>query len=107
MKARKIAIYGDSELIVDHVKGIYQEKHPKMRSYRNLVLELLEEFDEYIISLIPREQNNIVDLLASSASLFKIPIYPNKEYQIQVKHRPSAIPDNVKNWQVFEDDHKK
>ena len=69
------------------------------------MLELLEEFDEYTISLIPREQNSIVDSLASSACLFKIPIYPNKEYQIQVKHRPS-IPDNVKNWQVFEDNHQ-
>ena len=55
MKAIKITIYGDLELIVDQVKGIYEEKHPKMRSYRNLVLELLEEFDEYTISLIPKE----------------------------------------------------
>ena len=77
-----------------------------MRSYRNLVLELLlEEFDEYTISLIPSKENSIADLLASSASLFKIPVYPNKEYQIQVKHR-SSIPDNVKNWQVFEDNHQ-
>ena len=67
-----------------------------MRSYKNLVLELLDEFDEYTISLIPREQNSITDSLASSTTLFKIPIYPNKEYQIQVKHRPS-IPDDVKN----------
>ena len=82
MKARRIEIYGDSELIIDQVKGIYQAKHPKMRSYRNLVLELLEEFDEHTISLIMREQNNIDDSLASSTSLFKIPIYPNKRYEI-------------------------
>ena len=67
-----------------------------MRAYINLVLKLLEEFDEFSISLIPRERNNIADSLANSASLFKIPIYHNKKYQIQVKHRPS-IPDNVKN----------
>ena len=76
-----------------------------MRSYRNLVLELLEEFVEYTISLIMREQNSIVDSLASLASLFKIPIYPNKWYEIQVKHRPS-IPDNVKNWKIFKDNHQ-
>ena len=74
MKAKKIAIYGDLELIINQVKVIYQAKHPNMRSYRNLVLELLEEFDEYSISLIPREQYSIVDSLASLASLFKIPI---------------------------------
>ena len=96
MTFKRIAIYGDSELVIDQVKGIYQAKHPKMRSYRNMVLELLEEFDEHTISLIPREQNNIVDSLAISASLFKIPIYPNKGYEIQVKHKP-YIPYNVKN----------
>ena len=31
MKAKKIAIYGDSELIVDQVKGIYQAKHTKIK----------------------------------------------------------------------------
>ena len=97
MKVKKIAVYGDSKLVVDQVKGVYQAKHPKMTAYRNLVLELLEEFDEYTISLIPREQNNRVDSLANSASLFKMPIYPNKRYEIQVKHKPSIL-DNVKNW---------
>ena len=76
-----------------------------MISYRNLVLELLEEFDEDTVSLIPREQNSITDSLASSASLFKMSIYPYKEQHIQVKHWPS-IPDNVKNWQVFEYNHQ-
>ena len=76
-----------------------------MRDYKNMVLELLEDFYEYTISLIPREQKNIANSLDNSASLFKIPIYPNKRYEIQVKHRP-YIPDNVKNWKVFEDNNK-
>ena len=105
MNFKKIVVYADSQLVIDEVKGVYQAKHPKMRAYKNLVLELLEEFDEYTISLIPREQNNIADSLANSASLFKILIYPNKRYEIQVKHRPS-IPNNVKNWQVFADNHQ-
>ena len=49
MKVKKIAVYGDSQLVIDQFKGVYQAKHPKMRAYRNLVLELLEEFDEYTI----------------------------------------------------------
>ena len=75
-----------------------------MRSYKNLFLELLEEFDEFSISLTPREHNSIAGSLANSTSIFQIPIYPNKKYEIQLKHRPS-IPDNVKNWKVFEDNH--
>ena len=73
-----------------------------MRSYKNLVLELLEIFTKFTIYVIPRDQNTIADALATSTSVFKIPIYPNRNYKIQVKHRP-AILDNVKYWQVFED----
>ena len=53
--------------------------------------------------IVPREQNVIAYALAVSSSLFKIPIYPNKKYEIQVKHG-LAVPDNLKYWQVFEDD---
>ena len=87
------------------MKGIYQDKHPQMRAYINFVLELLEEFGEFNISLIPREHNCIADSLANSSSIFKIPIYPKKKYEIQVKHKPS-IPNNVKHWNVFEGNHQ-
>ena len=74
-----------------------------MRAYKNLVLDLLESFKQFLLSVIPRSQNHIVDALAVAASVFKIPIYPNKAYQIEVKHRPS-VPNNVKYWKFFEDD---
>jgi len=44
LSARRIVLHGDSKLIIDHVKGIYQYKHPRLRAYINLVLYLLEEF---------------------------------------------------------------
>jgi hypothetical protein len=52
--------------------------------------------------MIPRGHNQTADALATLASVFKIPIFPNKRYEIEVKHRPT-IPDNIKYWQVFED----
>ena len=74
-----------------------------MRAYRNVVLELLQDVLEYQLVVVPREQNAIADALAVSTSLFKIPIHPNKKHEIEVKHR-LAVPDNLKYWQVFEDD---
>jgi hypothetical protein len=41
--------------------------------------------------------------LATSCFVFKIPIFPNRKYEIEVKHMP-MVPDNIKYWQVFEDD---
>ena len=72
-----------------------------MRTYRNPVLDFLNGFKAYELLIIPRNQNLIVDALAFSTSVFKIPIYPNRKYEIEVKHRPS-IPDNVKYWKVFQ-----
>jgi ribonuclease HI len=101
--AQRIAVHRDSELIINQVKGVYQTKHPRLRAYKNLALDLLEGFSEYDLAAIPREQNQIADALATSASVFKIPILPNKRYEIEVKHRPT-VPDNIKHWQVFDDD---
>ena len=103
LKAKKIYIYGDSELVVNQVKGSYQAKYPRLRSYVNLVLDFVEIFKEYNLIVISRQENVIVDALAVSTSVFKLLVYSNKEYMIKVKHRPT-IPDNVDHWQVFDDD---
>lgn len=103
MQVKKVYIYGDFELVLRQVIGTYQAKHPRMRDSRNMVLDMLEGFEEYQIIIIPRSQNAIADTYAVVASTFRIPIHPNTKYTIEVKHRP-AIPNNVKYWQVFEDD---
>ena len=41
---KRIVVHGDSELIINQVKCIYQFKHPRLRAYKNLVLDLLKEF---------------------------------------------------------------
>jgi hypothetical protein len=54
MGARRIVIHGDFDLIINKVKGIYQEYHLILRAYRNIVLDILEEFPEYNLPVIPR-----------------------------------------------------
>ena len=75
---KKISVYGDSELVIKQVKGEYKANRPKMRAYRNAVLDILKTFPEYTLSLIPRNNNVIADSLATSASMLKIPLYLNK-----------------------------
>ena len=59
------------------------------------MLDLLEEFSEYNLLVIRRGKNEIADALVTSTSIFEIPIFTNKKYDIEVKHRP-AVPDNIK-----------
>lgn len=103
LKVKNVFIYGDSGLIINQFKGVYRAKHPRMRFYRNLVLDLLKSFEGDQLTAIPRGQNVIENALGVAAILFKIHIHPNKKYEIEVKHRPAVL-DNIKYWQVFDDD---
>ena len=76
-----------------------------MRSYRNVSQDLIECFEECSFNLIPRLKNCIVDSLATFIVVFKVPIHPSGKYEVEVRHK-AFVPDNVKSWQVFEDDKK-
>jgi ribonuclease HI len=103
MGIKEISVFGDVELIVHQIRNIYQAKHPRLRSYRNEVWDLIDSFFlAFNISFIPREEN-MVDSLVVSTSNFRVPLPPKLRYDVEVKYRPS-IPDNVKHWKVFEDD---
>ena len=84
------------------MKGEYQEKHLRMRAYRNAVLDILKIFLEYTLTAVPRSQIIIADSLATVASKLKIPMNSSNKFEIHVKHRPS-VPDNLRYWQVFWD----
>jgi hypothetical protein len=91
-------------LIVHQVRNMYQAKNPRLRTYINEVWDLIDNFFlAFNISFVPREENAMADSLVVSASNFKIPLPPKLKYDVEVKYRPS-IPNNVKNWKVFEDD---
>jgi len=78
LQAIKVYICGDYELVLRQVIGTYQDKHPRMRDYRNPVLDMFEGFKEYQIFVTPRSQNTIAYTYVIAASTFKIPIIPIK-----------------------------
>ena len=55
LEIKKVIIYGDSEIVINQVKGVYKAKHPRMRAYRNIVIDLLQDILEYQFVVIPRE----------------------------------------------------
>jgi ribonuclease HI len=42
--AKQIMVRGDSKLIIKQIKGEYATKHPRLRAYRNVVLDALKCF---------------------------------------------------------------
>jgi ribonuclease HI len=104
MGIEELLVFGDAELIGHHIKNLYQTKHPRLRSYRNEVWDLVDSFfSTFNISFIPREENTMDDSFTVSTSNFRIPIPPKLKYDVEVKYMPSIL-DNVKYWKVFEDD---
>ena len=65
--------------------------------------DLLNNFLEYQLTKIPWNHNLHAHSLATFASTYKLPFGPNHQSTAEIKHRPS-FPDNVNNWQVFEND---
>ena len=92
-----------SELVIKQVKGEHQTKHPRMRAYRNAILDILKLFSDYTLTCVPRIQNSIADALAKAASNLKIPMNSSNKFEIHVKHRPIIL-DNQRHWKVFQDD---
>ena len=55
--AIRINVYGDSELVIRQVNGDYNANHPRLRAYRNAVMDLSKTFEESKMIFVPRKRN--------------------------------------------------
>ena len=62
-----IEVRGDSQLVVEQVRGTWRTNNPALRERRVRVRELLDGFDEWTIEHVPREANERADELANEA----------------------------------------
>ena len=92
---RSIKVFGDADMIIQQVNKTFQEKHARLKAYRDEVWRIRDSFDYFCISYIPRVKNQLDDSLTVSSSMFVPPLPPRLTYEVQVKYRPS-FPDNVK-----------
>jgi hypothetical protein len=60
-------------------------------------------FSSVNVHFIPRVENLHADALEKVASTFSPPTTFKLKYHIEIRYKPS-IPDNIRHWQVFEDD---
>jgi ribonuclease HI len=66
--ARDTDVLGDSNLIVQQIKGDSQCLDGVLNSYRDRCLDIIKLFDTFSIKHIPREENNQANQLAQQAS---------------------------------------
>lgn len=63
----EVEIRSDSELVVKQVRGEYDVNSPDLREKRVRALELLDSFDSWSLTHVPRELNERADKLANEA----------------------------------------
>jgi ribonuclease HI len=97
-------IKGDSNLVLQQLKNKFACKSERLKGYRNAIWDLINDLDALNLSVTPREQNSKVDELAVVAStLQRLDSLIDENISVEVIFRPS-VPDNLKHWQVFDDD---
>lgn len=62
-----VEVRSDSELLVKQVTGAWNVNDPQLREYRIRARELLDQFDDWTLSHVPREINDRADKLANEA----------------------------------------
>ena len=67
LKADKVSINTDSELLYQQIKGNYKIKHPNLKFLFDLVKHLSAGFKSMEINHVPREKNREADKLATKA----------------------------------------
>ena len=101
---KELAMFGDSELVIQQVKNVYQVKQHLLKVYRNEAWDLIENFFiDFNITFVPREYNETANSLALAATYFKVSKVTHLKYPIDVRYRPSVL-DDIKHWKVFHDD---
>ena len=67
LKARKINIFTDSELMFKQIEGVYKVKQPHIKTLFDQVRHLKEGFEEFHIQHVLRHKNKEADKLATDA----------------------------------------
>lgn len=104
MKVRELKVLGDSKIIFREVKNSIHFNSPHLKAYHKEVQYLINYFEAFNISSIPRNENREVDSLATTTyRLSPLEGFEMRIFSIQIMYKPS-IPYNITNWRVFEND---
>ena len=80
-------------MVINQINDIYQTRNPRMKTYRNEVWDMFRNFfTEYIVKVVDRTENMVVDSLAVADGIFGALTTGKKEHKVCVRNR-LTIPD--------------
>jgi ribonuclease HI len=85
MNIHTLHAFGDSQLIVRQVNGVYEVHKPELAPYCQAAQKLMRKFENIQVDHIPRGENSSADALAKLASSL---VFPGDDHvQIRVEER--------------------
>jgi len=65
-------VYGDSALVIHQLRGDWETMDHQLKPYQTYIKKLAKFFNEVSFHHVPREKNQMVDVLATLASMFQL-----------------------------------
>ena len=53
LKIKILEVFGDSALVIHHVRGDWETKHPSLIPYKDYILQLIPAFEEITLDIFP------------------------------------------------------
>ncbi|RDY06718.1 hypothetical protein CR513_09242, partial [Mucuna pruriens] len=69
---KDLKVHGDSTLLIHQLKGEWETQDVKLIPYYSYIGELVEHFEKIMFHHTPQEENQMVDALATLASMFEV-----------------------------------
>ncbi|XP_006580705.1 uncharacterized protein LOC114411157 [Glycine soja] len=79
-KVKVLKVYGDSALVIHKLRREWETRDHKLIPYQAYIKKLTKFFDDVSFHHIPREENQMVDALASLASMFQLTPHEDLSY---------------------------
>ena len=73
LRIKKVEVFGDSTLVIAQAQKLWKVKEEHLKPYQQHLEDLTKTFDNIKYTIIPRAQNQFVDVLATLASMVEIP----------------------------------
>jgi hypothetical protein len=101
---KELKVFEYFEIIFRQLRNIIHCNSPHMRNYQQEVHKLIERFEAFNITSIPRTKNILANYLATTTSrLSPLEDYEASQFTMDILYKPS-VPNNIYNWKVFEGD---
>jgi ribonuclease HI len=85
LNVKELKVFRDSEIIVRQVRKTIHCNSPHLRNYQHEVHRLIENFEAFNITVIPRKKNTLADSLDTTASsLSPLEDYEASQFTVEI-----------------------